>query len=288
MAVKYPKAEWRPLGKQIQPTMSGHDIIVIHTMARSLAKTDSGFKLHGYRGLEAHFGTGQHGELYQWQDLARTADACYHGNDICISIENEDTSGVFPHWEGSDVPAFTYRQLATLVDLCAWLCDKYDIPAEEIPNSLPGNRGIGWHRMGVVSKPPHRRGYLVDGGVQWSDKVGKVCPGDRRIRQIRKIIIPDVQATLNNEPLPVPLRKDDTMKIIRLHGTSHCYLANGIQRKHLKGRKDLAVAKQLLKESGQSTKVIDVAQADLDFYGILVGGDFAVRHPRTRVATGAP
>ena len=90
MAVKYPKAEWRPLGKQIQPTMSGHDIIVIHTMAQSLASTDSGFKVHGYRGLEAHFGTGQHGELYQWQDLARTADACYHGNDVCISIENED------------------------------------------------------------------------------------------------------------------------------------------------------------------------------------------------------
>lgn len=274
MVTKFAGAQFRSLGVQKQPLMSAHDVIVIHTMGITFDQTDAGFKQKGYIGLEAHFGTRQNGELVQWQDLDHTADAVVEGNSRCISIENEDTGGRFPKWKGSDVPAFTTDQLSTLVTLCAFLCDKFDIPATAIPDSLPSRRGIGWHRLGVTSKPAHQPGYRIEGGELWSKSVGKVCPGDRRIAQIQKVIIPNVQATLAGKPLPVPLVKDDTMKIIKMKGTSHCYLGNGIQRKHLNGKDDLDVARALLTEAGQSTKVLVVPKAELDFYGILVGPDF--------------
>jgi hypothetical protein len=63
----------------------------------------------------------------------------------------------------------------------SWLAVRYGIGLERIRDSRRGRRGIGWHRQGVDR-------WRAPGGESWSTKVGKVCPGDRRIAQIPGLI----------------------------------------------------------------------------------------------------
>lgn len=196
MATRYPGAEWDPLGPQTEPRMQAHDIVCLHTMAASFDGVNNGFHVNGYGGLESHFGLAGEGRLKQWQDTEHQADANYDGNHRVISIETADRGLLFPLWSGSDVPAWTDRQIDELVPLVRWLCDTYDIPKELIPDSRPGRRGIGYHRQGIPGNFPPPYTGLVPGGELWTDPVkgrGKVCPGERRIRQLIEIVIPRVR-----------------------------------------------------------------------------------------------
>jgi hypothetical protein len=176
--------------------MRAHNIVCLHTMVGSLAGTDSLFKRDGYGGVESHFGIGHDGTIYQWQDTAYQADANLNGNPEVISIETADTGTGFGSWSGSDVPAWTAAQLNAIVRLVAWICDVHNIPRTLIPDTKPGRRGIGYHRMGCVHGPDYRPkgwpydAWLVSGGTKWSTVIGKVCPGDRRIRQLVDVVIP--------------------------------------------------------------------------------------------------
>lgn len=209
---RYPKAVWDPLGPQTESRMGAHDIVCVHTMVGSLAGTDSYFEAGGYGGTESHFGTGGAGETpRQWQDLGYTADANLDGNWRVISIENADKGPGFPTWSGSAVPAFTSKQVDQLVDLVTWLCSrdahtecsptwachKVGIPAAVIPDTRPGRRGIGYHRQGCTGNYPDGR---VAGGEKWSESLGKICPGDKRIAQLRDDIVPRVAARLKPSP----------------------------------------------------------------------------------------
>lgn len=223
MANRYPAASFELLGRQTEDRMTAHDIICIHTMVGSLTGTDSMFERDGFGGTESHFGTGGAGEkVKQWQDLAFTADANLDGNPRVISIENADKGPGFPEWSGSNVPAFTSKQLDQLVDLVAWLCSKeahsacpsswkchqVGIPAVMIPDSKPGRRGIGYHRQGIDGSLPDMR---VPGGELWSSSRGKICPGDKRVAQIRGNLVGSVAARLAPPPPEVPIspRFDD-------------------------------------------------------------------------------
>jgi hypothetical protein len=197
MAVTYPGAEFRPLGPQTQDRISAHDIVCLHTMAGSLAGTAATFAVGGLSGTESHFGIGARGEVVQWQDLMFRADANLDGNHRLISIETADKGAPFPDWEGSDVPAWTRAQVDSIVELVAWLCGRLDIPATLIPDSRPDRRGIGYHRQGI---PGSFRDGLVPSGERWSDDFGKVCPGDRRIRQLKRTVMRRVSATLADGP----------------------------------------------------------------------------------------
>lgn len=176
-----PLALWRPLGPQTQPRMAAHDVVVLHTMAGSLAGTDAMFHRNGYGGTESHFGVGAGELVYQWQDLDYTADAQLDGNRRCISIETADTGAPFPRWSGSDVPAWTAEQVYVLARLVAWLAQRYAIPLQLIPDTRPGRRGVGYHRQGIDP-------WRVAGGERWSSAAGKVCPGDRRVAQVPEVI----------------------------------------------------------------------------------------------------
>lgn len=212
MATLYPRAEFDPLGPQTARRLVTHDIVCLHTMAGSFAGTDSLFHRNGYQGTESHFGLAGSGRLVQWQDLDFQADANRDGNHRCISIETADRGETFPDWSGSDVPAWTPAQVGVLVDLVGWLCDTYGIPKVLVPDSRPGRRGIAYHRMGV----PHSTGdpdapggpWLRPGGERWTDSVGKVCPGDRRIAQLREIVIPRLQGD-PGIPVTPPPEEDD-------------------------------------------------------------------------------
>lgn len=206
----YPGARWHPLGAQTETRMRSHDIICLHTMVGYLASTDRYFRItngEGFRGTESHFGVGGpwgpdlggqlDGAVWQWQDLAFKADANLDGWDRVISIETADNAPLLP----GDIAAWSAAQvdgLVALVDwLCsptahakcppAWTCHRDGIPRQLIPDTLPGRRGIGWHAQGVPGVG------LVTGGEQWSNAKGKVCPGARRIAQVKAVIVPRVQ-----------------------------------------------------------------------------------------------
>lgn len=207
---RYPGAVWKPLGadQAHQPLITRHDIVCLHTMVGSLEGTYNYFKGQGYTGTESHFGTGPNGEVWEFTDLDRTADANLDGNWHVVSIENADSGTGYPAWSGSNVPAFTDKQIDALVDLVAWLCDKYDIPAVLIENTLPGHRGVAYHRQGIDP-------WRVSGGEKWSSSTGKVCPGDRRIEQLKDVILPRVRAKLNQkQQVPWPVRGDHSPAVL--------------------------------------------------------------------------
>jgi len=217
MATLYPDAEFDPLGEQREPRLLTHDIVCLHTMAATFDGTDQGFHENGYGGLESHFGLSGSGRLKQWQDLDFQADANFDGNHRCISIETADKGEMFPFWEGSDVPAWTDEQIDQIVPLVRWLCDTFGIPKELVPDARPGRRGIAYHRLGVPhsTHDPNALGgpWHGPGSELWTDPVkglGKVCPGDRRIAQLKEIVIPRVQGSGEED---MPLNANDVQLI---------------------------------------------------------------------------
>lgn len=181
MGVRY--GQWRPLASNwaAQGRLARHDIICLHTMVGSLTGTDQYFRRDGYGGVEAHFGVGGDGTVYQWQDTDYRADANLNGNHRIISIETADHGPEFPKWSGSDVPAWTPAQIEQIAQIIARCCRHYGIPCALVPDSRPERRGIAYHRQGCDP-------WRVAGGELWSSAYGKVCPGDRRIAQIPQVI----------------------------------------------------------------------------------------------------
>lgn len=178
-----PGVQWRPLPRPSSTRMSAHDVVVIHTMVGSLEGTDGYFR-RLTNGVNSHFGTGGDGTIRQWVDTTVRSGANGDGNYRCISIENADMGPQFPAWntnDGGAVPPFTPAQIEANARICAWANTTHGIPLALIPDSKPGRRGIGFHRLGVP-------GYVVAGGERWSSAAGKVCPAVRRIAQIPQII----------------------------------------------------------------------------------------------------
>lgn len=178
-----PGVDWRPVPEH-GGAMHAHDIICIHTMVGSLWGTDAYFRKPNPQ-ANSHFGTGPDGHIIQWVDTSNQSWANLNGNGRVISIENADMGAPFPNWSGSDVPPFTDAQVEAIAKIIAWACRTYGIPCELIPDSKPGRRGVGYHRQGIDGSYPDHR---VTGGELWSRSAGKVCPGDRRVAQMRRIV----------------------------------------------------------------------------------------------------
>lgn len=214
----YPGAKFRPLAaEQGQPRMARHDIVCLHTMVGNLSSTDRMFRANGWGGTESHFGVGGKwgdgldGVVYQWQDTEFQADANLEGNRRIISIETGDNAPQRP----SDIEPWTAKQQDAIVAITAWACKKYDIPAVLIPDSKPGRRGIGYHRLGCQhSGGTHPAGFLQVGGEEWSSSVGKECPTPARIAQIPGIVA-RVKAVLagKTQEADVALSEPDLAKI---------------------------------------------------------------------------
>lgn len=209
MAEVAPMAEWRPLPRAMSTTPLRHDIICLHTMVGSLAGSWSWSSRAG--GSYWHFGVGGGGAIWQCQDLRYKSAANLNGNWRVIPIETEDMGAHFAPWGSScgNVPWWTDAQMDALVRLVAWLCARYDIPPVLIPDTLPGRRGIAFHRLGIDP-------WRVSGGELWSNSAGKCCPDWRRIQQLVEGLIPRVLAALTGsdtaEPTDTtPVQEDDDM-----------------------------------------------------------------------------
>lgn len=193
---RMPGAAWKPLPGTSTAKISSYDIFCLHTMVGSLSSTDNYFRSSA-AGTNSHFGVGADGTIYQWVDTAYRSGANYNGNYHIISVETADTGAPFPAWTGSNVPAWTPQQIAALGRIAAWVNATHGIPLTPIPDAKPGRRGVGWHRLGVP-------GYMAPGAEQWSTKVGKACPGDRRIAQVPQVIAA-AKGGSNSGGIPMPL-----------------------------------------------------------------------------------
>lgn len=175
-AIIYPGADYRQLpGKST--TLLTPLVINVHTMVGTLAGSEAWFTPSGRP--YSHFGVGGNGVVRQWQDLRYRAASDLNGNPFCISIECEDHGAAFPAWSDSDVPAFTPKQYAALDSLIAWLCTRFSVRRRLLQDSCQRD-GISYHRLGI---DPWRG---VD-CTRFSSKTGKLCPGDRRIEQVKAL-----------------------------------------------------------------------------------------------------
>jgi hypothetical protein len=158
--------------------MTRQDIVVVHTIV--------GFQSGGNA---AHWTTGAGGKIVQARDTRYCSAANLHGNWHCLAIENEDHGPAY-EWVNGAPPPFTAAQLEAIAKILAWCHKVHGIPLVLVPDSKVGRRGIAYHRQGIDGNFPGPYHGRVAGGELWSSSRGKVCPGDKRITQLIKQIIP--------------------------------------------------------------------------------------------------
>jgi N-acetylmuramoyl-L-alanine amidase len=161
---KYPKAEDHNIPPGIFDPRITPKIICIHTMASRIEDAEARFT--GPEGVEAHFGVAMDGRVWQWRDTSLEADSQGAGNDRCISVETEDKGNPESRW--------TPEQFDALVDLLTWISDQHDIPLKLV--KTPNDRGIGFHRQFREWNPNNHS-----------------CPGDTRLAQLKKELIPELK-----------------------------------------------------------------------------------------------
>ena len=174
--IVYPGADYRQLAGKSTMLLTPL-VINVHTMVGTLAGSEAWFTPSGRP--YSHFGVGGSGAVRQWQDLRYRAASDLNGNPFCISIECEDSGSAFTRWTGSDVPAFAPKQYAALDKLIDWLCTRFGIRRVLLKDSCDRN-GISYHRLGI---DPWRGTNCT----KFSSATGKVCPGDRRIEQVKSL-----------------------------------------------------------------------------------------------------
>lgn len=144
----------------------------------------------------AHFSVRADGHIFQSRDTRFRSAANYYGNDDVIAIENDDHGPEFGSWnvnDGHAVPGFTDAQIEANARIIAWGYKTHGIPIVRCPDSKDASQGVAWHRQGIdgnFAAAGYAYGGRVAGGELWSTSYGKVCPGDRRIKQINERIIP--------------------------------------------------------------------------------------------------
>jgi hypothetical protein len=189
----YPNGRFRPVtrfkpGGSLDRESRGQRRVVLHTAVSNQSSLFQDMNVPNTP--TSHFYVDREGTVEQYVDTDICSTANLEGNHDCITIESWDGFGELWH-EGDPVPEWNDDQVAGLIELVAWVCETHDIPAQQLASSRPGTRGIGWHRQGINGNFP--RGLLagrVKDGEQWSLAGGKSCPGDARIRQVGRRIIP--------------------------------------------------------------------------------------------------
>lgn len=185
----YPKARIRLLPEAgQQPTITPTQ--VIHHVAVSEAQSLYGFWTSPGENLESHFYIAYDGQVEQYVDTSRSADANYTANRRpdgtgAVSIE---TAGLGP---GS----WTDDQLRSIVELDRWLHATHAIPLRVCRTS--SDPGYGWHVMFGAPGP-------------WTPAVGKICPGPNRVQQFQTIIMPRL---LGQEEEDMPLTPTDAQTV---------------------------------------------------------------------------
>jgi hypothetical protein len=170
-----PFAAKKPLGPQAESNIGTPRVFIVHTMSGFLEGTDSFFRNGGYSGTESHFGVGgsfdgsNDGAVWQWQDLAHSADAQFSGNAHATSVETSDGA--------HDGVPWSPKQVESIVRLGVWWCQQTGNPPRLVTS--PSGAGFGWHAQ----------------FPEWNHN-GHDCPGATRLKQYKDQIIPEIARRL--------------------------------------------------------------------------------------------
>lgn len=152
--------------------------------------------------LETHFFIKLDGEVEQYMDTNKQADANNRANVRAVSIETED--------EGNpDERPWTPQQMISLIELLVWLNEEHGIPLREC--AAWDRPGLGYHSMwGAPS--------------EWTTVKGKTCPGHVRIVQWKGTVLPAVEPyndlpNEENEVLPYMVRNGGAVLLVLGAGT---------------------------------------------------------------------
>lgn len=250
-----PGAEW--VGPHHNGLMSRYDIVCLHTIVGNPPA-------HA-----AHFSTRADGHIYQSRDTKHRSAANLHGNHRIIAIENDDHGPEFGPWnvnDGHAVPPFTEQQIESIAKICAWAYQTHGIPLVTCPDSKPGSRGIAFHRQGIDGNwAGYAYGGRVPGGEVWTSSRGKVCPGDRRISQISRIITRARQIAGLEQPREDPQVKN--LILAREANGPKTYVGDGMFRRHVADPTELGGLQYWIKQKGGDSNV-QGPWADLRVLGV--------------------
>lgn len=112
---------------------------------------------------ESHFSIGFNGDIYQFMDTARQADAQGSGNSFCVSIETEDGGNPHQPW--------TPEQLDAIVRLLLWLHEEHDIQLR-LTDKWNGS-GVGYHSQFTQW---NRNAHACPGGIRYNQLVAEILP----------------------------------------------------------------------------------------------------------------
>lgn len=168
-----------------RPRRSEPECIVFHVAVapRSLVSLRASFASRSDACSNAY--VNNKGGVRQYMDSMQKSAGVRDGAERVFDVE---TAG----GQGADAnEPWSAAQCESLAMIAAWGHLTHGIPLRRMTSSKPGERGIGFHRLGVprskyvaASAPD----WLVPGGETWSGAVGKVCPGPARIQQVDAII----------------------------------------------------------------------------------------------------
>lgn len=200
MTTKYPGATWRPIATNFTDRKRTRtDAIILHVTG-SDAASQFGWFNNPAADASSHLHIALDGKVEQYVDLDEIAWTSGEGNARTIGIETAGTGS------GS----WTTAQLDALEKALAWLTKRYDVPVRLMGSSKSTEKGIGWHRLGIDGNfpdlPDIRAGRKQRGGGEsWSKAAGKVCPGDKRIKQIPALL---ERLTTQEDPVADLTEKD--------------------------------------------------------------------------------
>ncbi|MGH1563023.1 peptidoglycan recognition protein family protein [Mumia sp. DW29H23] len=115
-------------------------------------------------GIESHGHIRNDGVLEQYRDTDYEADANYLANPIALSFETQGFGG----------GKWTAKQLSTIKRAILWAHRQHGIPLQ-VPKTWDGS-GVGYH-------------VLFGAPGKWTP-VAKSCPGPKRIKQFRDVLVP--------------------------------------------------------------------------------------------------
>lgn len=171
MVVRMPGSAWKPISHNFTSRKRATTRKLILHVAATHADSLYGWFSNPTANASSHMYVAYDGTIEQYLDLDVISWASKDGNSDSVSVE---TAG-----QGSG--RWTSAQVSSLVRIASFMNSHYGVPLTLMPNSRPGVRGVGWHRLGIDP-------WRVSGGESWSSSRGKVCPGNDRIAQIPGIV----------------------------------------------------------------------------------------------------
>jgi hypothetical protein len=178
----YPSAVRKPLTGTSTARLQ-KDILCFHTAVGYLVSTWNYFerddiKVYSHGCIGGKWGSDiardLDGVAWQMADTDVRAAANLDGNYRVISWETADNAA-------RPIQPWTPAQCAKIVQIMVDANRLDGIPLVMIPDSKPGRRGVGYHRLGCDP-------YRVAGGELWSSSPGKDCPTDPRIKQLPALL----------------------------------------------------------------------------------------------------